>query len=506
MTARSRALRWLIAVPLLLSLAGCADPGESGAQGGNKAGVPDQPRTLRLATVDAQGSWDAPLVEAFASSVAEESQGRLAVDITWVAEPENSEFEQAIIDRVRSDEFELGWVGGRAWDVEGATTLQALQTPFLITDYAVLRDVYSSDVRGQLLAGLNRDGFVGLGLYPGWLRHPVSLGSPLLTLDDFAGIRFRVPASNASDLLVRALGAQPLHINGLAENEAITAREMDAIEGTLQSVSIPTLGASVTGNITFYPDSRTLFGNAEALATLPDEDRQVLDLAAARTLAVAFDQLPTVDDGTQVCADGHSVVNATPDDVARIQLAATPVRNALRSDPTVAALIDRIAEIRGSRPDPAAPPTCSAPGAPSPEPSAVTAADPLLEGTWETPRLTREMLRSTVTRYGIDPGFVDYMATNDGFEDWIVYQVQISGGHWTILDFPDGQPAGVGWSGTYQVPEAGTAIASEGPCPVTYHYEVSESELRFRDLEACVVDPSPFQVAIYLSAPFTRVK
>ncbi len=499
---------WLV-LAFSLVLAGCAGAGVGGGAAGpqalNKAGAPDQPRTLRLATVDQQGNWDTPLVEAFVSDVADLSHGALTVDVTWGAESESNEFEQAIIDRVRRGDFDLGWVGARAWDVEGVTTLQALQAPFLITDYATLRDVYASDVRTQLLAGLNAGGIVGLGLYPGWLRHPASLHSTLVTLEDFAGIRFRVPASNASDMLVRALGARPLHINGLAQSEAIAAGEMDAIEATLARVPSPTIGATVTGNITFYPDSRTLFANAGSLALLSEDDRRILDAAAARVLEVALDRLPTADDGAQVCAVGNSVVAAAADDVARIEAAAAPVRDALRNDPTVAALIDRIAAIRGSRPDPPAPPTCTSPGAPSPAPDAA-AADPMLEGTWETPRLTREILRRSVARFGIDPGFVDFMATNDQFVNWIVYQIEIRDGHWTILDFPDGNPAGIGWSGTYQVPEPGTAIASEGPCPVTYHYEVSDSKLQIKDLTDACMDPSPFQVAIYLSAPLARVK
>ncbi len=498
----------VLALSMMLAACGGAGVGEGAAvpQAGNKAGAPYQPRTLRLATVDQQGNWDTPLVEAFVAGVAALSQGTLAIDVTWGVEPESNDFEQAIIDLVRRGEFDLGWVGGRAWDTEGVTALQALQAPFLITDYGVLRDVYASEVRSQLLAGLDAGGFTGLGLYPGWLRHPASLHSTLTTLEDFTGIRFRVPASNVSDMLVRALHAQPIHVTGLAASQAITAGEMDAIEGTLQRVPTPTIGATVTGNITFYPDSRTLFGNAAAMSGLSDDDRQILDAAAEKVLEVALDQLPTADDGTQVCADGHSVANAPPAEVARIEAAAAPVLEALRKDQTVGALIDRITQIRGPRPDPSAPPTCSSPGAPSAEPSTVAAADPLLEGTWETPRLTREVLRGTVTRYGIDPGFVDFMATNDEFQDWIVYQVEIRDGRWTIFDFPDGHPVGIGWSGTYRVPEQGTAIASEGPCPVTYHYEVSESELQFKDLSDACMDPSPFQVAIYLSAPFTRVK
>jgi TRAP-type C4-dicarboxylate transport system substrate-binding protein len=507
---RPRAVLQLLAWLLLISTAGCSPTGVAGngaaGQDGNKAGAPSLPRTLTLATVDDQRSWDAPLVEAFAAHVADLSHGRLAIDITWQVESENPEFEQAIIDHVRGGDFDLGWVGGRAFDLEGVTTLEALQTPFLITDYAVLRDVYESDVPSQMLAGLGGGGLVGLGLYPGWLSHPASLGAPLLSLEDFQGINFRVPASHVSDLLVQALGAKPMHIAGLAASNAIAAGRMDAILATLASVPIPTLGAAVTGNITFFPDSRALFANAQALAALPDDDRQILNEAAAKALDVALNQLPTVDDGSQVCRVGHSVVAAPATEVARIEAAASPVRDALHRDPTVGPLIDRIAAIRGSRPDPPAPPTCSAPGAPSPKPSLVAAADPMLVGTWQTPRLTREVLRAALTRNGIDPAFEDDLASNDGFRDWIVYRVEIKDGRWSIYDFPDGVPAGVGWSGTYEVPAPGTAIASEGPCPVTYHYRVTATELRFDDLQSCSATDNKFQVAIYLSAPFTRVR
>jgi WD40 repeat protein len=142
-------------------------------------------------------------------------------------------------------------------------------------------------------------------------------------------------------------------------------------------------------------------------------------------------------------------------------------------------------------------------------PTATAVADPELEGLWESARLTRGTIAATLAAAGLDPGAADDIADNEGFEDYLVYRVEIRDGDWTISVFPDGEPAGVGWQGTFEVIEPGTVTAVERWCRITYDYQVSGDEM-IVDLidDPCYPgsDDVLFQTVIFESGPFTRIE
>ena len=125
--------------------------------------------------------------------------------------------------------FELGWIGSRAWDRLGVTSFQALQAPFLVTSYALLDRITTGPLAARMLAGLDGHGFVGLALVPDRLRHPIGVEHPLRSPAEFAGARVRVIPSRATDALMRALGAMPVHVSN-GDIDGAMAR--DAIDGT----------------------------------------------------------------------------------------------------------------------------------------------------------------------------------------------------------------------------------------------------------------------------------
>ena len=82
-----------------------------------------------------------------------------------------------------------------------------------------------------MLAGLKRDDVVGLALVPELLRHPVGLERPLLSPADFAGARIVDFPSRASDSLLRALGATPVHLSNNATG-AIATQHVALVEAS----------------------------------------------------------------------------------------------------------------------------------------------------------------------------------------------------------------------------------------------------------------------------------
>ena len=248
--------------------------------------------------------------------------------------PWNPESEQTLATMVSDGEIDLALVPTRAWDELGVTSLRALQAPFLVDSLELLNAIVGSELADEMFAGLDALGVEGLALWPDSLRHPIGFERPLLTADDFDGAQLRVPTSDASFRLVRAIGAEPV----AADFAAGVPAGMDGAESAFNlGRNLPALG-TFTANITFYPKVNALVANAEVLESLSDDQRDVLRRAATDTIAYAVDTNPTEHDlAEQYCADGGSVALADAADLAELAELAAPVLAELEADDTTQA-------------------------------------------------------------------------------------------------------------------------------------------------------------------------
>ncbi|WP_167305828.1 TRAP transporter substrate-binding protein [Nocardioides euryhalodurans] len=163
---------------------------------------------LTLATPDQPGDPDALHVEHFVDEVQRLSEGTIRIDPQWDAEPEGvHDWDQHVARSVADGEFDLALVPGRAWDELGVATLRALDTPLLVTSLDLVESVLTSDLRGELMAGLPRAGVVGLDIFPSELRHPFGYGKPLLDADDYRDAVIRAPTSATTRMFLERLGA-----------------------------------------------------------------------------------------------------------------------------------------------------------------------------------------------------------------------------------------------------------------------------------------------------------
>lgn len=323
-----------------------------------EAAAPAAAVTLTLGTGDPRGRPDTPVVEHFAELVGELSDGAISIEIEWAAG--GDAFEQGVVERLEAGELDLGWTATRVWDTLGVPSFQSLQAPFLITDDELLVDVLSDPIASDMLAGLEGNGSVGLGLYPDELRHPLGYAAPLVSLDDFDGAAIRLLPSEATDALVRALGAEPAYgLSGDDLDAAIASGEVDGTEislGLAPELSPP--GSFLTGNVVLFPRVNVLFASDAAASSLSDAQWEILQDAATETFALASELVGESESIEAVCSGGWEIVAAEAADIQALERAARPVYGTMEDDPETAAFIERIRELKASSTPADLPTTC----------------------------------------------------------------------------------------------------------------------------------------------------
>jgi TRAP-type C4-dicarboxylate transport system substrate-binding protein len=426
--------RPLVAV-LVAALVAGAPAGCGFGSGGDKAGGSRAPVVLRLAVAYAADQPDAPAARDFASRVAELSGGSLRVRVVFdaaghkIANPEGR-----VARMVRDGEFELGWIGARAWDGQGITSFQALQAPFLVTSQALLDRIATGPLASRMLAGLQGHGFVGLALVPDRLRHPIGVERPLASPADFAGARVRAIPSRATDALLRALGATPVHVGNDDVHTAMSNRKIDGSEVSLGGSFAG--GRYLTANVTLFAKALTLFAGQRAYERLDDDQRTVIRRSAQQTVAHVAAHPPSDSALVRRFCEAGRVVMATKADTAALQRAAEPVFTRLQRDPRTKELIAGIRELKArtpATPAPVVPASCSQPISPA-------------EGERRQPGPLNGTYRWLVTKAGVRA----VGGLRDESQIGTVSQMTLRDGKWLLGPAGRVDPDG-GDTGTYEI-------------------------------------------------------
>ena len=435
-------------------LAGCSVGGDEEAS--DKAGGSGAPVVLEMAYPykPREGQPDEAALRYFAGRVAQLSDGGMRVRISFNAAGEEvPEIEARVARMVRSGKFDLGWIATRVWDQFGVKSFQALQAPFLITDTALLARVAQGPLADEMLEGLSRLDLTGLAVVPELLRHPMAQRDALVSVEDFDGARIRDIPSAATDALLSALGATPVHVSNTRFTSEVAAGRIDGAE-------LPTSrargGWTVAANVTFFGKANTVVANTAALEELTGEQRDVLRRAADQTVRHAAQETPSERAmARQFCAAGR-IVLASPAQLMELRRAARRVYEQLERDAGTRSLITAIREMKRSQPDPAPPPVrCGRAGRAEDGTGVVRSAD-TFDGTYRW-RLTAEGAR----RAGM-PGDPDIGSVNTA---------TLRGGSWLFGTDPH-------YSGTFKV--TGNRLVFDWPSEasvLTFTFKRGESGL-----------------------------
>jgi TRAP-type C4-dicarboxylate transport system substrate-binding protein len=437
--AKTRMLAPALMSALLAVLAG-AGCSVSGNDDADKAGGSDAPVVLRLAVADDADQPDAPFARYFARRVSALSDGSVRVRVVWDAAGQDSPgYELGIARLVKDGDFELGWMGARAWDRMGIRSFQALQAPFLVTDHDLLGRITTGPLAARMLSGLDGHGFVGLALVPERLRYALGAKKALASPGAFAGARVQVKPSAATDATMRALGATPVHISGDALPDAVAKGEIDGSEASLGTNSPDEGQIHLTANLPLFPKTLTLFAGDGAYDRLAEGQRKAVRQAARLTAAYAAAHAPSETALVRdFCRESppFSAVAASPGDITALEDAAHPVYTQMERDPDTRATIAAIRALKAtSRAAPAAAPpvTCEA------EPSTVSGRErspSAVNGTYHW-RVTEAGGRAAAEAVGGTPHQEDLSA---------VGKMTLRDGRWLL-----GEEDPEHYSGTYRI-------------------------------------------------------
>lgn len=309
------------------------------------AGVPAQNEpaiTLQLAIADQGGRPSEPYVLEFIAQVMTLSNGFITIEPIWEAGNETKAGgEVGVVQLVKEGQVDLGLAASRAFDIEGITSFQALQAPFLITNDALSKAVSTSDIASQMLESLSSTEVVGLTIWPEDLRHPFSTNpdKPILAPEDFAGLNIRAIPSGLTYTLIETLGATPMLGDDGYQGAESGLRQGASLSGN------PT----ATGNVTFFAKYQVLFVNGSAFEKLSEEQRSILHEAAKATQEKAIaEHSSDVEAASAWCADGGTVVMASAEQLASFETAAQPVFDQIEQNPLNAKLIVAIRELKAN--------------------------------------------------------------------------------------------------------------------------------------------------------------
>ena len=294
--------------------------------------------TLTIGTDDSPGVPSADQIQHFAEQVAELSDGRITIRPRWHAEGNDhpTDWDQAVAAMVQDGQLDLALGPTWAWDELDVTTLQPLQSPFLVDSDDLVADVVQDqELSGQLMSGLERAGVVGVSMWPEGLRHPFGFEEPLVSPEHYDGEVIRSAKSKAIRWFFEALGARTTPLEPNSETMA-----------GMQSEFVLNPSGIATGDITFFPKVNLLYANAETYAGLGEEAAAVLAEAAAQTQTWAIDNTSDLKAGAAFCGDGGSVVAAGVADVAALRMATQPVADRIAEAPGNQAIIDSITQLK----------------------------------------------------------------------------------------------------------------------------------------------------------------
>ena len=304
-------------VALALGLVACGDDDSASSTSGGGGSA----ASLDVAYVTVQQHPYGIAVDSFIKAVNDTGT------LTLSPQPVYPQSEIQLLADVRSGVVPMATISSAVWDTAGITAFQALQAPFLITNYPLALAVEGGDIGAAMIKSATAEAgdLVVLAIHEGGLRKP--LGKPVLaSLADFKGKTIRAPQSQVLAEGLNAIGAvaEPTPLPEVYQ--ALQNGAVDGVEANLPLIYTQKWyeqAKNLTANINFWPFPTALAINKAVYDGLTAEQQTALTDAAAGITQASIDIFTTP--GSTVAQDlfncGVKYVIATDADVAALTAA-----------------------------------------------------------------------------------------------------------------------------------------------------------------------------------------
>jgi TRAP-type C4-dicarboxylate transport system substrate-binding protein len=433
-----------------LALAAC------GSQDTQRAGGAAQAESRVLTLANGNGQPDE--LQIFIDKVDELSNGRLRIKPSNSWRSGEAQYEKGIFEDVRNGKADLGWVGSRALDSVGVKAFDPLHAPFLIDSYELQDQVLDGDLPDKMLAALEPAGVTGVAVLPGPLRF-LHVDRKIVGPEGLAGLKIALQDSPLAEATLTAFGAQPVAIGSGG-----SISRLDGVETQISSSQgnhYYETAKYTVGDAPLWPRPYVVFADTDAWNALSSDDQQVLRDAgeAARSgMLVETLEVEQAALGT-LCRAGGEVMTIGAAGMARLQQAAAPVIERLRSDPATEQAMSEIEAMRGG----AKPQSLACPASTSQQQAALT-------GKFATTIRKSEPHSDSVG---------DFEVTG---LDAIKLHLELDDGRAVITEeYPEGLT--VGFDDSYTTFRDVIKFAGEGGgVRFTAHWKLDGEELRFTDI------------------------
>ena len=230
------------------------------------------------------------------------------------------QFSQRLAEMVKDGELTLALVPTRAFDELGATSLQALQAPFLLLGRRRHRLRVVTGPAEDLLSGLPATGYArdsrsGRLTLRHLFRHD---HRPVLKLADFRGLQFATPTSG-DPLICSRHSAR----NRSTSRPACRATSALWKRRCVRASTILGVTGSQTANITLYPKVYAVVANSDWFHRPTADQQRLLRERSGRDDDMGWSRTVSASEAvTAFCRTGQAVAVADPRDLAEIVAAA----------------------------------------------------------------------------------------------------------------------------------------------------------------------------------------
>ena len=230
-------MKKLLAILLCLSMVmccfvGCAEEAPADDQG--DANAPAETYEIVIGHPYAETSLENQQMIKLQELVAEKTNG--AVEVT-VYPAEQLGSEKDMCEQVVMGTLDVCFSEGSMWaTVTNTPALGVLGLPFQYKAVPAMNEVITDVVRGDYAKLAEGTGIVPIFTVGSGMRHVLSVGEPIKSLEDFAGVKIRVPAVTLYVQIFECLGANP---TTTAFSECYQALQQGVVEGA--EIDIPNM-------------------------------------------------------------------------------------------------------------------------------------------------------------------------------------------------------------------------------------------------------------------------